>query len=200
MDMDTSFVESSEAAADSSPRATTASLTAQASALVLARLIDFAFAFVLPLFLVRRLSQHEFGLYKQVFLIVIWRSSRSPIATESRPRSSDSDWGRQTIRFSARGSTTCCQIVLLDGPAMETALGRANSAWTTAEEVRPRLLAAAVRQIGLSHLAYRWLYEDIIAKGALPVSGARARRSQSKCRRRLSRSLAPHLRSLRQAN
>jgi O-antigen/teichoic acid export membrane protein len=35
-----------------------------------ARMLAFAFSFALPLLLVRRLSQHDFGLYKQLFLIV----------------------------------------------------------------------------------------------------------------------------------
>jgi O-antigen/teichoic acid export membrane protein len=46
------------------------SLTARASWILLAKVVAFALAFLLPLILVRRMSQHEFGLYKQVFLIV----------------------------------------------------------------------------------------------------------------------------------
>jgi len=35
-----------------------------------AKTVAYAFNFALPLVLVRRLNQHEYGLYKQVFLIV----------------------------------------------------------------------------------------------------------------------------------
>ncbi len=46
------------------------SLTANTIWFMGARTIAFAFNFALPLILVRRLDQHDFGLYKQVFLIV----------------------------------------------------------------------------------------------------------------------------------
>jgi O-antigen/teichoic acid export membrane protein len=46
------------------------SLTARALWLMCAKTLAFAFSFALPLLLVRRLDQHEFGLYKQVFLVV----------------------------------------------------------------------------------------------------------------------------------
>lgn len=45
-------------------------LTRRAAALTLARTIAFAMSFVLPLILVRTLSQMNFGLYKQVFQIL----------------------------------------------------------------------------------------------------------------------------------
>jgi O-antigen/teichoic acid export membrane protein len=45
------------------------SLTAGASLMMFAKTLSFAFGFVLPLLLVRRLSQGDFGLYKQVFLV-----------------------------------------------------------------------------------------------------------------------------------
>ena len=45
------------------------SLTKGASLIVFAKTLAFAFSFVLPLLLVRRLSQSDFGIYKQVFLI-----------------------------------------------------------------------------------------------------------------------------------
>lgn len=47
-----------------------ASLAGRAAWILFAKTVAFAFSFALPLLLVRRLSQHEFGLYKQVFLIV----------------------------------------------------------------------------------------------------------------------------------
>ncbi|HVG18969.1 MAG TPA: oligosaccharide flippase family protein [Blastocatellia bacterium] len=46
------------------------SLTARASWYLCAKVLAFAFSFALPLLLVRRLSQHEFGVYKQIFLVV----------------------------------------------------------------------------------------------------------------------------------
>ena len=46
------------------------SLTARTFWLMLAKSLAFVFGFALPLLLVRRLNQTEFGLYKQAFLIV----------------------------------------------------------------------------------------------------------------------------------
>lgn len=46
------------------------SLTARALWLLIAKVLAFALSIALPLLLVRRLSQHEFGLYKQAFLVV----------------------------------------------------------------------------------------------------------------------------------
>ncbi|HEV8614024.1 MAG TPA: oligosaccharide flippase family protein [Methylomirabilota bacterium] len=46
------------------------SLSSRTLWLMVAKTVGFACAFALPLLLVRRLSQHEFGLYKQIFLIV----------------------------------------------------------------------------------------------------------------------------------
>jgi O-antigen/teichoic acid export membrane protein len=46
------------------------SLTVRATWMMLAKTLAFIFSFALPLLLVRRLNQAEFGLYKQVFLIV----------------------------------------------------------------------------------------------------------------------------------
>src|SRR5258708_9134349 len=47
-----------------------ASLTISASWLLMARTVSFVFSLALPLFVVRHLSQTEFGLYKQAFLVV----------------------------------------------------------------------------------------------------------------------------------
>ena len=44
-------------------------MTAGAFWIVFAKTLSFAFSFVLPLLLVRRLSQGDFGIYKQVFLV-----------------------------------------------------------------------------------------------------------------------------------
>ena len=46
------------------------SLTARATWLVAAKTLAFAFTIAIPLLLVRRMPQHEFGLYKQVFLVI----------------------------------------------------------------------------------------------------------------------------------
>ena len=46
------------------------SLTRLASWLFVAKIISFGLSLALPLLLVRRLSQEEFGLYKQAFLVV----------------------------------------------------------------------------------------------------------------------------------
>ncbi len=46
------------------------SLTIDASWLLIARTVSFAFSLALPLFLVRHLNQVEFGIYKQAFLVV----------------------------------------------------------------------------------------------------------------------------------
>ena len=46
------------------------SLTARALWLLVAKIFAFGFSIALPLLLVRRLSQQEFGLYKQAFLVV----------------------------------------------------------------------------------------------------------------------------------
>lgn len=46
------------------------SLTIDASWLLVARIISFVFSLALPLFLVRHLTQTDFGLYKQAFLVV----------------------------------------------------------------------------------------------------------------------------------
>jgi len=46
------------------------SLTRQAIWIICAKTLAFVFSFALPLLLVRRLNREEFGLYKQVFLIV----------------------------------------------------------------------------------------------------------------------------------
>ena len=54
----------------STPIEKTGSLTSHVSWLVLAKTLSFSLALALPLVLVRRLSQMEFGLYKQIFLVI----------------------------------------------------------------------------------------------------------------------------------
>ena len=45
------------------------SLTAQAFWLLVAKTLGFMFAFALPVLLTRTLSQNEYGLFKQLFLV-----------------------------------------------------------------------------------------------------------------------------------
>src|ERR1044072_4017389 len=56
------------------------SLTARAFWLILAKTLAFVFGFALPLLLARRLSQKEFGLYKQAFLVVGTASAMLPLS------------------------------------------------------------------------------------------------------------------------
>jgi O-antigen/teichoic acid export membrane protein len=55
------------------------SLTSQAIWLMVAKTISFAFAVALPLLLVRRLSQQDLGLYKQVFFVVTTAMNLLPL-------------------------------------------------------------------------------------------------------------------------
>ncbi len=55
------------------------SLTSQAIWLMTAKAISFAFAVALPLLLVRRLSQQDLGLYKQVFFVVTTAMNLLPL-------------------------------------------------------------------------------------------------------------------------
>jgi O-antigen/teichoic acid export membrane protein len=55
------------------------SLTEQGVWLMAARIIGFVLSTALPLFLVRRLSQEEFGLYKQAFLVIVFAAAILPL-------------------------------------------------------------------------------------------------------------------------
>src|SRR5215510_2721934 len=59
-----------------------ASLTARAAWFMAARTLAFVFSFGLPLLLVRRLDQHQFGLYKQVFLLAMTAINVLPLGVE----------------------------------------------------------------------------------------------------------------------
>src|SRR5215475_1219689 len=59
-----------------------ASLTARAAWFMAARTLAFAFSFGLPLLLVRRLDQHQFGLYKQIFLLAMTAINILPLGVE----------------------------------------------------------------------------------------------------------------------
>src|ERR1043165_4005122 len=52
------------------PTSKNLSLTARTSWLIFAKTLAFVLGFALPLLLVRRLSQTDFGLYKQAFLVI----------------------------------------------------------------------------------------------------------------------------------
>jgi len=55
------------------------SLTVQAFWLLLAKTVAFIFAFVLPVFLTRSLNQSEYGMFKQVFLIITTATALLPL-------------------------------------------------------------------------------------------------------------------------
>src|SRR5829696_4016354 len=55
------------------------SLTVQAFWLLLAKTLAFMFAFALPVLLTRTLSQNEYGLFKQVFLIITTATALLPL-------------------------------------------------------------------------------------------------------------------------
>ena len=55
------------------------SLTVQALGLLIAKTLAFAFAFALPVLLTRSLSQNEYGLFKQVFLIITSLTALLPL-------------------------------------------------------------------------------------------------------------------------
>ena len=55
------------------------SLTVQAFWLLIAKTLAFVFAFALPVLLTRTLSQNEYGLFKQVFLIVTTATALLPL-------------------------------------------------------------------------------------------------------------------------
>src|ERR1051325_12097062 len=55
------------------------SLTVQAFWLLIAKTLAFVFAFALPILLTRTLSQNEYGLFKQVFLIINTATALLPL-------------------------------------------------------------------------------------------------------------------------
>jgi len=54
----------------SAPSSQHSSLTVRTIWLITAKTVAFAFTVAIPLLLVRRMPQHEFGLYKQIFLVI----------------------------------------------------------------------------------------------------------------------------------
>jgi polysaccharide pyruvyl transferase WcaK-like protein len=58
-----------------------------------------------------------------------------------------------------------CQVIALDDQALQLKLGKAiDTAWGSAEQCKPQLLAAAARQIEMGQAAYRRLYELVESK------------------------------------
>src|SRR4029453_19669489 len=55
------------------------SLTVQAFWLLIAKTLAFVFAFGLPILLTRTLSQHEYGLFKQIFLMITTATALLPL-------------------------------------------------------------------------------------------------------------------------
>ena len=60
------------------PEKQNSSLTAQAAWILIAKVTSFALAIAVPLLLARRLDQTEFGLYKQVFLVIATANALLP--------------------------------------------------------------------------------------------------------------------------
>jgi O-antigen/teichoic acid export membrane protein len=101
------------------------SLTVQAFWLLLARTLAFILAFALPILLTRTLSQNEYGLFKQVFLIVTTATALLPLgfglsAYYYLPRESDARHRGQVILnillFNLIvGAAACLVLVLWPG-------------------------------------------------------------------------------------
>src|SRR6267378_5795228 len=95
-------------------------LTSRAAWLVFGKTLAFVFAFALPLLLVRRLSQFEFGLYKQVFLFITTMTMLLPLGFHMSayyflPR--EPEWGRQVILnillFEAAVAAVACIVIVV---------------------------------------------------------------------------------------
>jgi O-antigen/teichoic acid export membrane protein len=101
------------------------SLTAQAFGLLLAKALGFAFAFALPVLLTRTLSQNEYGLFKQLFLITTTAAALLPLgfgmsAYYYLPREKDPKRRGQVIfnilLFNLlMGSAACLLLILWPG-------------------------------------------------------------------------------------
>jgi len=78
------------------------SLTMQAFWLLIAKTLAFGFAFALPILLTRSLSQHEYGLFKQIFLMITTATALLPIgfgmsAYYYLPRENDANGRAQVV-------------------------------------------------------------------------------------------------------
>jgi O-antigen/teichoic acid export membrane protein len=117
------------------------SLTGHALWILFAKTLAFVFSFALPLLLVRRLDQHEFGLYKQVFLVVGTAVSLLPLgfamsAFYFLPREPDKQ--RQVVLnillFNACVGALACLALTLR-PTILSALFRSDEIATLAPSV-----------------------------------------------------------------
>ncbi|MGI8733613.1 MAG: lipopolysaccharide biosynthesis protein [Pyrinomonadaceae bacterium] len=95
-------------------------LTSRAAWLVLGKTLAFFFAFALPLLLVRRMSQYEFGLYKQIFLFVTTAMMLLPLGFHMSayyflPR--EPQWGKQVVLnillFEVLVAIIACVVIVL---------------------------------------------------------------------------------------
>ena len=114
------------------------SLTGRALWIMSAKTLAFAFSFALPLLLVRRLDRYEFGLYKQVFLVVGTSVTVLPLA-----------FAMSAFYFLPREPERRRQVVL-NILLFYTAVGALAC---LALFVRPSLLAAVFRAPELTALA-----------------------------------------------
>jgi len=103
-------------------------LTSRAAWLVLGKTLAFLLAFALPLLLVRRMSQYEFGLYKQIFLFVTTAMMLLPLGFHMSayyflPR--EPQWGKQIVLnillFEVLVAIIACALIVL-WPSLLSAL------------------------------------------------------------------------------
>jgi O-antigen/teichoic acid export membrane protein len=96
------------------------SLTVQAFSLLLAKTLAFIFAFALPILLTRSLSQNEYGLFKQVFLIITTATALLPLGFRILVRRTPvvvvRSFSTSCSSISSRGSAAC--LVLLFWPGL----------------------------------------------------------------------------------
>jgi len=101
------------------------SLTVQAFWLLIAKTLAFMFAFALPVLLTRSLSQNEYGLFKQVFLVITTATALLPLgfgmsAFYYLPREKDIERRGQIILnillfHLIMGVTACLMLILWPG-------------------------------------------------------------------------------------
>ena len=89
----------------------------------------------------------------------------------------NSDYYRNKFIGLAEQFGTGCDLVFLNDPELSAKLTEALwKAWESADEIRPRLLEAAARQVSLGHAAYRRLY-DLVGSKSATTNQIRVRRS-----------------------
>ena len=102
-----------------------ASLTVQAFWLLIAKTLAFVFAFGLPILLTRTLSQHEYGLFKQIFLMIMTATALLPVgfgmsAYYYLPRENDAKSRAQVVLnillfYVLMGAAACFVLVFWPG-------------------------------------------------------------------------------------